>query len=465
MEISNEDYLTDIPGVDDLKEKLLPYRKQCEISDRWLKTRLDTVLPMVMKREGIDTWIVCNREHNEDPVFKTLTPALMITARRLTILVMHLNENGTVSRYSLTHPVPDIAHLYTPCWLNPKGAIWGKYFQKNAEEKDATYRLDEFAQSAAGVSVSPVPETQIECLARVVKELKPKKIGLDYDPVDAYADGLSHALYVQIMDAFDEEERSKVVSAAPLCIGWLETRIEPEMDAYHGIVQLAHAIIKEAYSSRVIHPGVTTNDDVRFWMMEKAKELGLEPWFDFETSIFRNSDENMEGEHVILPGDMLHCDIGISYLGLHTDTQEDAYILKLGEHDAPDELKHAMAITNRLQEITVGEFKTGRTGNEILKAAREKAIAEGIDPCIYSHPIGFNGHAAGPYIGLWDMQGGVPVEGDYIMHDNTAYSLELNAKVDYFGKKQGFGLETDVLLRGGKVYYLGGRQTKFHLVK
>lgn len=450
MNISSEDFLCDIPGVEDMKDKIVSYRKECEIIDCWLKKRLNTVLPMVMKRAGIDTWVVCNNEHNEDPVFRTLSPALMMSARRLTILIMHLKEDGTVERFSLTHPVPDIAHLYTPCWLNPKDQMWSadKYFLNNGK----------------GITISDTPETQWECFARVIHELSPKKIGLDYSEYDAYADGLSHSLYEKIMHSLYEEDKGKVVSAEEICVGWLETRIDEEMDAYNGVVQIAHALIKEAYSSRVIHPGVTTNDDVRFWMMEKARNLGLEPWFDFETSIIRK-DEDVEGESVILPGDVLHCDIGFRYLGLCTDTQEMAYILKNDEVDAPEELKKAMAAVNRLQDITLETIEVGKSGNEILKQARDKAVQEGIEPCIYTHPLGFDGHAAGPTIGMWDQQNGVVHEGDYLIHDNTCYSLELNASVEVFGKKQPFSMESDIMIRNGRKYFLAGRQTNFHLVK
>lgn len=432
-----------------LSQKLVPYRKQCEIIDIWLEKRLETVLPLIMKREGIDTWVVCNREHNEDPVFRTLSPALMMSARRLTILVFHLKEDGKVERYSLTHPIPDIAHLYTPCWLNPKNQAWGNdtYFKQNTED----------------IQIPEAPETQMECLARILHTFHPKKIGLNYSETDAYADGLSYTLYSQIMDALYEEDKEKVVSAEKLCIGWLETRIDEEMDAYDGIVQIAHALIEEAFSSAVIHPGVTTNDDVRFWMMEKAKQLQLEPWFDFETSIIRESEEIVTD--IIKPGDVLHCDIGFRYLGLCTDTQEMAYILKNGEEDAPDTLKKAMQTVNRLQDITFDCFKIGKTGNEILKEALQKAKAENIDACIYSHPLGFDGHAAGPTIGLWDQQDGVKGEGDFVMHDNTCYALELNAKVNFLGKKRIFGLETDVMLRNNNKFFLAKRQTKFHLLK
>ncbi len=449
MAISEQEYLVSgVPSVDMLKPKIKHWREQEKILDQWLVRRFETVLPTVMKQSGIDCWVVCNNEYNEDPVYWTLTPVSQITARRLTILVFHQREDGTVDRYCLTHPIPVITDFFKQKWTNPKGQNW------NTER---IYGADRY----------PVPETQMECLARVLKELNPKCIGLDISDTFAYADGLSHSLYRKIEAVLDDEQKAKIVSAENVAVGWLETRCEEEMAAYNDIIQIAHTMIAEAYSNKVIHPGVTTADDVKYWMMEKTVELGFTPWFDYEVSITRYGNEHLDGDAVILPGDMLHCDVGFRYLNLCTDTQELCYILKADETDAPEDLKAAMAVTNRLQDITKDEFIEGRTGNEILAAALAKAKEEGIEPCIYTHPLGFHGHAAGPTIGLWDKQGGVPGSGDYPLHNNTAYSLELNSKsyVESFGAKLQMSMESDILFRDGKVYYLAGRQTAFHLVK
>jgi Xaa-Pro aminopeptidase len=269
------------------------------------------------------------------------------------------------------------------------------------------------------------------------------------------------------MEALDDEYKARVVSAEHLCIGWLETRTKSEMAAYTGIMQIAHAMIAEAFSSRVVHPGVTTNEDVKYFMMQKVIDLGLIPWFDFEVSIRRAGVGAVYGETVIMPGDILHCDVGLKYLNLCTDTQENAYVLKLGETDAPDYLKDALRQVNRFQEIVCDQFKEGTTGNIILKNARVQAIAEGLKPSLYTHPIGYHGHGAGPTLGLWDMQQGVPVQGDYPMYNDTCYSLELNCTVDIKEWNTSFslGLETDVLFTEDKVHYLAGRQEKFHLIK
>ena len=126
---------------------------------------------------------------------------------------------------------------------------------------------------------------------------------------------------------------------------------------------------------------VTTNDDVKYWMMQSIIDMGLEPWFDYECTIIRKNVGFVRGEAVIMPGDCLRCDVGFRYLDLCTDTQEMAYVLKPGETDAPDYLKKALGQVNRFQDIVLGNFKAGRTGNEILATSRQQAIAEGLFKC------------------------------------------------------------------------------------
>jgi len=454
MYVSNEHAIMSVPvHVKDLATKIMPYRDQERVRNAWLKKRLQTVLPRVMKRSGIDLWVVCCKEYNEDPVLTTLVPCAMMTARRTTMLVFHLQEDGSVRPMAITRPGVGLEGYYEAMWTNPKGYNWD-------ESKS-------MMPDASSVEKKSQPETQWECLNRVITDCNPKKIGIDISDTFAFADGLSHSLYTQMMDCFSEENKAKVVSAEKVCIGWLETRTEEELAAYNGIVQIAHAIIDEAFSSRVVLPGVTTNADVKYFMMQMAYDLGINPWFDFEVSIRRAKVGEIAEETVILPGDMLHCDIGIRYLNICTDTQENAYILKADETDAPQYLKDAMKRCNRLQDIVIGNFVEGRTGNEILAMSREQAIAEGIDPCIYTHPIGYHGHGAGPTIGLWDMQGGVPVQGDYPLYNDTCYSLELNCKADLpeWEVEIAFCAETDIIFTGDKVYYAAGRQDAFHLIK
>ena len=441
--ISREDFIVKNPAhLDEFNEKILTYRDREKVVDSWLRVRYKEVLPMIMKRCGIDCWVVACDEYNEDPVLRSLTPAAMMNARRTTILLFIL-KGEEVLRFNITRPNVGLDEFYTWAWRHQKDSIWCEDPSK--------------------------AETQFECLARMIKEYNVEKIGLNISREFAFADGLSKSMYDAITECFDEDLMSKIVSAEDLCVGWLETRTEPEMQAYNGIMQIAHAMIDEAFSSRVIIPGVTTNHDVKYWMMDKVTRMGLIPWFDFEVSIIRKGVGQFEHEDVIQQGDMLHCDVGFTYLGLCTDTQENAYILKYGETDAPEYLKKCMKDVNRFQDIVCANFKEGLSGNEILLNSLKEGFEAGLTPCLYTHPIGYNGHAAGPTIGLYDQQQGVRgTKGTYPLYNNTAYSLELNCKftvAEWDNTTFNLGAETDILFTGDKTYYMAGRQEEFHLVK
>lgn len=416
--------------IEAYRSKLLPLRAQADVRNVWLRERLDTVLPEIMAREGFDMWIVAAREYNEDPVIMTLLPEPAMAARRRTILVFHRQAHGSVER--LTIDRYGFGEFYTRAW-------------------------------------EPEKEGQLECLARIVRERNPEHIGLNISSEFAFGDGLTHSEYERIAAALGSDLMRRVWGAERLCIGWLERRIAPELVVYPGIIELGHALIAEAFSSRVIQLGITTTDDVVWWFRQQMHDLGLKAWFQPTVEIQANGQryDAEAARKLILPGDLLHCDVGFYYLGLATDHQQHAYILKPGEMDAPDGLKAALSDGNRLQDILMGAMQVGKTGNEVLKSALEWAKAGGINPQIYSHPLGYHGHAAGPTIGLWDQQEGVPGKGDYPLFDSTAYSIELNVKravSEWGGQEVRIALEEDALLVDGQMRWLHGRQEQFHVI-
>lgn len=310
---------------------------------------------------------------------------------------------------------------------------------------------------------------QWQALADLIKDRNPKKIGINKSATFALADGISSTHYDQLMSYLPKKYQSRVTGAEELAVGWLETRTENEMIVYPQIVRIAHQVILEGFSEKVIQPGITTTDDVVWWYRDRIRELGFTAWFHPSVAIQRSDKENFEHlrtfsdrpeNQVILPGDLLHVDFGITYLRLNTDTQQHAYVLRPTEKEAPAYLKEGLAKANQLQDIFTNNFKTGRTGNEILAKSLEEAKAAGLKPSIYTHPIGFHGHAAGPTIGLWDQQDGVPGRGDYPLYPNTAHSIELNngIYIEEWGKEIRFMLEEDAFFDGDKVWYIDGRQ-------
>lgn len=409
---------------------VLPLREQAALRNAWLAERLDTVVPALMHENGVDMWILVAREYAEDPVVSTMLDAESFHARRRTILVFFDPGSGkpiermTVSRYGL-------GTLFAATW-NPD------------TQPDQWARLGE-----------------------IVAARNPKKIAINLSASTALVDGLTHSQYEELRAALSADLRERLTPAGPLAIGWLETRTPAEMKLYPQIVRTAHAIIAEGFSNKVITPGKTTAADVVWWYRERIAGLKLATWFQPSVGIYRKgTPQQLSGDTMILPGDLLWTDFGITYLGLNTDTQHMAYVLRPGETAPPAGLIAGMAAANAVQDAVTSSFRTGRSGNDILLDARAKAIAAGLTPSIYSHPIGYHGHAAGAAIGFWDDQNPSP-RGSHPLRPNTAWSIELSAmhKVpEWGGQAVPFRLEEDAFFDGTSVRYIDGRQMGFHVI-
>ena len=418
--------------------QILPVRQQSVVIDEILNERFNVLLPQLMDRTAIDMWVIISREYNEDPVLKTMLPSTWLSARRTTMLVFY------------------------------------KAPGKKEVEKLAIARYNVGESIKAAWDMQQFPD-QWDALKDIIVKRNPSKIAINISEDYGHADGLDHTHHGMLMNALPEAFRKKVVSAQPLSVAWLETRTDREMQIYPQLVKISHDIIAEAFSAKVITPGITTTDDLVWWFRQKVIDLGLSTWFHPSVAIQRNDTANFEHlrsfsnrpkDDLVRPGDLLHVDFGITYLRLNTDIQQHAYVLKPGETDAPASIKKAFANGNRLQDILTAQFKTGRTGNDMLLSALAQAKSEGIVPSIYTHPLGLHGHAAGPTIGMWDMQQGVPGSGDYPLYPKTAYSIELNAStfIPEWGKDIRIMLEEDGFFDGNTFRYIGGRQEKLHLV-
>lgn len=416
---------------------LLTMRERGELRDRWLEERLTSVVPALMRREGIDLWIVTAREYDEDPVIQTMLPATWLRARRRTTLVFHdAGPERGVERYAVARY--DVG-VFKKSW--------------NKEQQP-----DQWAR-----------------LADLVASLDPQKIALNTSRTFALADGISSTEREQLLEALPESLHGRIVSGEALAIGWLETRTPAELEVFPTICRIAHEIIAEGLSLQAVQPGVTTTSDLEWWYRERIRELKLVTWFHPSVSVQRadaaphsGTFSSKPGERTIHRGDLVHVDFGITYLGLNTDTQQHAYVLRAGEDAAPQGLVDGLAVGNRAQDILMENFVAGRTGNEILLASLEQAKAEGIAATIYTHPLGYHGHGAGPTIGLWDQQEGVPGRGDYPLYANTAHSIELGVRVvvpEWDGQEVNVMLEEDAVFDGETTRFLDGRQTELILIR
>jgi Xaa-Pro aminopeptidase len=416
--------------------KILPEIERARVMNEWLRWRLDNIIPKLMRREGIDMWLIINREYNEDPVYMTLVPEPTMAARRTSILIFYDRGEGLeVERLSGSYY--GLGEWYKSTWLDKK-------------------------------------KKQFESLAEVIKKLNPRKIGINVSSTWAFGDGLTASLKEKLVKALGPELSSRLVSAENLCVGWLETRSPQELSVYRHICGIAHDIIAEFYSNKVITPDITTTEDVVWWIRQKITDLGLETWFQPSISIHRHKKEAAgyeSGRDVIRRGDLLHCDVGISYLGLCTDMQWQAYVCKIGEDDAPEGLKEALRRTNRMGDIFRNEFKAGRSGNDIVRSAMKKAEAEGLRPLIYSHPVGFHGHAAGPPMDARHPEQapeGVELRGKYPLYPNTVYAIEYSCTTsipEWDNQDVRIGFEETAVFTEKGCRFIDGYQTRFYLIK
>ena len=413
---------------------VLTIRERVETVNHITRLRLDKLLPEVMRKAGFDMWIIPCQEDNIDAVFRTMTAMNTWNRRDLMLVFYDRGPGKGVERMDISRM--NQRGFHTRVWDNTK-------------------------------------ETRWECLERIVKERDPKKIGINQSEVIWAADGLSATLKEKVVDALGDKYVKRLQSAEKMCTLWLETLLDEELDIYEKVIAVGHALIAETYSSKYVTPGVTTPDDLIYHYWQMAADLGLDKAFNPEFSIRGRHPDVIEkfgkDDRIIRRGDLLHCDVGVIYMGYHTDHQEWAYVLRRGETDVPPTFKKIMAEGNRLQDIFCSQFKAGLTGNQLLNNILGAARAEGIQkPKIYSHSVGYYLHQPGPLIGLPEEQVNTGGRGDVELVYNSTFTAELSVTYpvpEWGGKELRMGLEQIVAFTKQGVQFLDGRQTRFHLIR
>lgn len=423
-------------------------RDQALIQQDWLRFRLDSILPRLMREHGVSMWILPMREYNEDPVFWSIVSPTTMAARRRTIYVF--------------------------CDRGP--ALGVDRIAIGGSSQGGLYRVVRDAGARPGPAggqirlAEPFGPEQWKLVAPVVKACDPKTIAVNISHTHAFSDGLSAGEWEQLQLALPAPYKSRVVRRERLAVDYIAERPAAMLPQYVKMQEIVHETIRTAFSAQVIKPGETRTEDVVWWMRQRVNDLGFGTWFHPSVSVQRRSVSMADSANpVILRGDVLHTDFGISALGLHTDTQHMGYVLLPGETDAPAGLGNALARSNRLQDILVEEMRPGRTGNEVLRTTLARMKSEGLNGTMYTHPIGDHGHGAGPLIGLWDRQEGVVGRGDVPVRKNTWFSTELQVTTpvpEWANEPVRMAQEEEVRLDGdGKRSWVLPRQEKLHLVR
>ena len=416
--------------------RLLPLREQQQVRERWLKTRLDTMLLPMMRRHRVDMWIVTNEEFHPDPVVEYIAPPLPYQGRR-DFFIFADRGNDRLERIALVRYPEEHLRLFFEI-LNPPG-----------KEIGATLR-------------------------RVVEEHRPKRIALNMGGARGATNGLTHDAYKFLAETLGDAHAKNFVSAAPLIVEYMDTRLPDELEHYRTAVVVTDILTQRALSNEVITPGKTTVGDVRFWLLQRVNALGLDVWFQPDLRIQRqNRDAGKtqqflsvaEESTIIERGDVVHVDFGINYMGLSTDWQKHAYVLRTSERDAPEGLKRAMANTNRLQDSLFKHIKAGRTGGEVYDATMAEMKRENIEAMIYSHSVGNQGHALGASI---DFRRSIGGDAEPPMRAGSYTAIELNTSTpvpEWGNQKVTIMMEDDAFLGPQGMEWFRPRQTQFYLIR
>jgi Xaa-Pro aminopeptidase len=430
-------------------------RELSVMQQEWLKQRLDTFLAPLMRKHGIDMWVIPMREYMEDPVFNALAAPETFAARRRTIYVFFDKCAATGA--------PVVPSCVERIALG--GTSQGGVFEARRSTQQAA------GDVGRGQQAELWGDEQWQALKAVIEERDPRIIGINRSTVFAFSDGLTSGELQGMSAALGEKWTSKFKNAEALPLEMIASRLPGEEAFFEKMNALVWSMTQEMFSSKTITPGTTKTSDLVWWWRQRVNDLGMDTWFQPSVSVQRQGKtaEQLGSDPVIERGDVLHCDVGITVARLNTDTQHNAYVLREGETDAPEGLRRALANANALQDITISELRPGRTGNEILSASLARMKAQKITGTLYSHPVGLHGHGAGPLIGLWDYQNGVPGRGDAKVIPSMWYSIELQATTpvpEWGGQPVRMAQEEDVIIdAAGKVRWAHKRQDKLFLVK
>jgi Xaa-Pro dipeptidase len=416
--------------------KLLPWSQQIAVREQWLAKRHGMILD-TMSRNGVDMWIVVNEEFHDDPLTQYIAPPRPYAGGRDFFVFIDAGDKGL-----------------------RKIAITGF-----AEES-----VKRFFEAPD----DPKPADQV--LPALYQEYKPKHIALSYGGHRGVTRSITYDTYKFIVEKMGPEAESHFVPAENLIEEYSDTRIPEEFDTYTEMVKVTEILAKRALSGEVIKPGTTTVGDVRRWLYDQLGARDLTTWFQPDLRVQRNGMTNNTSrgflavapeEIVIQKGDVVHLDFGITYMGLNTDWQKMTYVLRDGEKDVPTGLKKALANTNALQDSICRNAKPGKLAGDVYNDVMADMQKQGIEAKVYSHPLGFQGHALGAPIDYRAAQRAQTMP-PRPLRDGSYISIELNSAtaVPEWGGQKVFIMEEDpaYLTDSGWKFFVP-RQTEWYVVR
>lgn len=313
-------------------------------------------------------------------------------------------------------------------------------------------------------------------LRKFVAERDPKHIGVNMSYKVGIADGLSHTCYLSLVEALGEKYAKRLVSAEKLVCDFRSRRVASEIALFQKVGELTSSLMERALSNEVITPGVTTLEDVGWWVADQLLALGHRPSPCFPGVSYPKRVRSRD--YIIQRGDLLGMGKGFNIMNFYCCIKRHGYVLKEGETDLSPSIKNAFEQGVKVRKILRKHVKPGRTGIETLELLYRKVEEAGFERCeiefevsdskntevnIGMHSVGNWGHCVGPAI--WTEK---PLRREMVLKPTHLLGFEFFMCVplpEWGGKKLILGLEDDVIITENGVEWLYPPIEKINLIR
>ena len=412
-----------------------PLKERARIRSALNLARVDQLLLPAMRAADIDCWIIMSREFNKDFVLEYIEDNMENTPGGHRNAYIFFDDGSDRVRRILLG-----THL-------PRGSqLWDEMTSYHSGEGDQ------------GPSLAPI-------LRETIQELDPRRIGINQSQTIPMADGLSVELKDFLVDAIGPRYARRLVSAEPLVVDFLDTRLPEEMQYFREAAELSKRIHWGVLD--MITPGETTLGDMRWWIYESLAELDIDTWYFHGLRIHREGSERLNADSdVVMAGDVINNDIGVVYMGFHTDYKGTGYVLKPGETEAPAGIQQAFSNALRVQDAVFAVAQAGIPGHEVKTLSQALCVEWGIDGSVYSHSVGVGGHGIGAWINpTWPDRYGA--RSTFPLREGAVYALESHALTpvpEWGDQVLSINTEEDVVLTANRFSYVVPRQEEIRLI-
>ncbi len=315
-------------------------------------------------------------------------------------------------------------------------------------------------------NIHPYLKSVKEKLLEVVGKINPNKIAVNYSRNSILADGLTHGMYLELMDHFkDTGFADKLVSSEEIVAALRGRKSPKELALMKEAIKEALKIFDEV--TGFIKPGVSEKEIADFVLdLVEKKDFGLAWDKEHCPAVFSGPDtagaHASPTERKVQAGHVINMDFGVKINGYCSDLQRTWYVLRHGEDKAPYEVEKGFNVIKESIQMAADALKPGKKGWEIDLVARENILKHGYEeyPHGLGHQLGRFAHDGGALLGpKWERYGNLPF---ITIEEGQVFTIEPRLTIDGYGIAT---IEEEVVVTNNGCEFISDRQKDLYLIR